>query len=59
MPDLIAAGVLPETWLQGGPLNIGWLSPTALFGLNVGDSFTHGVMLSLGVNLVATSSFPR
>ncbi|WP_069383368.1 hybrid sensor histidine kinase/response regulator [Halomonas caseinilytica] len=53
MPDLIAAGVLPETWLHGGPLNVGWLSPTALFGLNVGDSFTHGVMLSLGVNLVA------
>lgn len=53
MPDLIAAGVLPEAWLYGGPLNIGWLSPTALFGLNVGDSFTHGVMLSLGVNLVS------
>ncbi|MFM9269554.1 NahK/ErcS family hybrid sensor histidine kinase/response regulator [Halomonas elongata] len=53
MPDLIAAGVLPEAWLYGGPLNIGWLSPTALFGLNVGDSFTHGVMLSLGINLVS------
>ncbi|MDN3524372.1 hybrid sensor histidine kinase/response regulator [Halomonas sabkhae] len=53
MPDLIAAGVLPQAWLQGGPLNVGWLSPTALFGLNVGDDFTHGVMLSLGVNLVS------
>ncbi|MCW4149527.1 hybrid sensor histidine kinase/response regulator [Halomonas sp. 18H] len=53
VPDLIAAGVLPQAWLQGGPLSIGWLSPTALFGLNVGDDFTHGVMLSLGVNLVS------
>ncbi|MBB3230267.1 hybrid sensor histidine kinase/response regulator [Halomonas stenophila] len=53
MPAMIGAGVLPTTWLSGGPLGIGWLSPTSLFGLNVGDSFTHGVMLSLGVNLVA------
>ncbi|TDO09806.1 MULTISPECIES: hybrid sensor histidine kinase/response regulator [Halomonas] len=51
MPTLIGAGVLPESWLDGGPLGIPWLSPTSLFGLNVGDSFTHGVMLSLGVNL--------
>ncbi|XKE46284.1 PAS-domain containing protein [Halomonas organivorans] len=53
MPAMISAGVLPASWLDGGPLGIGWLSPTALFGLNVGDGFTHGVMLSLGVNLVA------
>ncbi|MGM0988309.1 MAG: hybrid sensor histidine kinase/response regulator [Pseudomonadota bacterium] len=51
MPTLIGAGVLPESWLEGGPLDIAWLAPTSLFGLNVGDSFTHGVMLSLGVNL--------
>ncbi|WP_447957209.1 hybrid sensor histidine kinase/response regulator [Vreelandella sp. EE7] len=51
MPAMIGAGVLPQAWLAGGPLGIGWLSPTALFGLNLGDSFTHGVMLSLGVNL--------
>ncbi|MCP1315552.1 NahK/ErcS family hybrid sensor histidine kinase/response regulator, partial [Halomonas sp. 707D7] len=52
MPAMINAGVLPQAWLAGGPLGIGWLSPTALFGLNLGgDSFTHGVMLSLGVNL--------
>ncbi|MDR5866644.1 hybrid sensor histidine kinase/response regulator [Halomonas koreensis] len=53
MPAMISAGVLPAAWLDGGPLGIGWLSPTALFGLNVGDGFTHGVMLSLGVNLVS------
>ncbi|CAM3587577.1 NahK/ErcS family hybrid sensor histidine kinase/response regulator [Halomonas lysinitropha] len=51
MPTLIGAGVLPGSWLDGGPLNVAWLTPTSLFGLNVGDSFTHGVMLSLGVNL--------
>src|SRR5690554_302866 len=51
MPAMIGAGVLPAHWLDGGPLGIAWLSPTSLFGLNVGDSFTHGVMLSLGVNL--------
>ncbi|MGM0984490.1 MAG: hybrid sensor histidine kinase/response regulator [Pseudomonadota bacterium] len=51
MPTLIGAGVLPGSWLDGGPLNVAWLAPTSLFGLNVGDSFTHGVMLSLGVNL--------
>ncbi|MEQ6916989.1 hybrid sensor histidine kinase/response regulator [Halomonas aquatica] len=51
MPTMISTGVLPADWAVGGPLNIAWLAPTSLFGLNVGDSFTHGVMLSLGVNL--------
>ncbi|QNI03999.1 PAS-domain containing protein [Halomonas sp. SH5A2] len=51
MPAMISADVLPADWLNGGPLGLAWLSPTALFGLNLGDSFTHGVMLSLGVNL--------
>ncbi|MFN2410119.1 MAG: hybrid sensor histidine kinase/response regulator, partial [Halomonas sp.] len=51
MPAMISADVLPAGWLDGGPLGLAWLSPTALFGLNLGDSFTHGVMLSLGVNL--------
>ncbi|WP_043528106.1 hybrid sensor histidine kinase/response regulator [Litchfieldella xinjiangensis] len=50
-PTLINAGVLPQAWLSGGPLGIAWLAPTQLFGLNIGDSFTHGVMLSLGLNL--------
>ncbi|GHE20770.1 NahK/ErcS family hybrid sensor histidine kinase/response regulator [Halomonas urumqiensis] len=51
MPSMIGAGVLPTDWLDGGPLGLAWLAPTSLFGLNVGDGFTHGVMLSLGVNL--------
>ncbi|MBZ5486028.1 PAS-domain containing protein [Halomonas aquamarina] len=51
MPAMINAGVLPAAWLAGGPLGVTWLSPTELFGLHLGDSFTNGVMLSLGVNL--------
>lgn len=51
MPAMINADVLPQAWLLGGPLGISWLSPTALFGLNLGDPFTLGVMLSLGINL--------
>ncbi|GAA3906623.1 hypothetical protein GCM10022228_16070 [Halomonas cibimaris] len=50
-PALVNAGVLPGGWITAGPLGIGWLSPTALFGLPLGDPFTHGVMLSLGLNL--------
>ncbi|MFC3284629.1 hybrid sensor histidine kinase/response regulator [Litchfieldella rifensis] len=51
LPALINAGMLPGNWLDGGPLGIAWLSPNQLFGLNIGDGFTHGVMLSLGLNL--------
>ncbi|GHB16849.1 hybrid sensor histidine kinase/response regulator [Salinicola rhizosphaerae] len=51
MPALIRAGLLPQAWLAGGPLGVEWLSPLHLFGLNVTDSFAHGVMLSLGFNL--------
>ncbi|WP_110686132.1 hybrid sensor histidine kinase/response regulator [Salinicola aestuarinus] len=51
MPALIRAGLLPTAWLAGGPLGIEWLSPLSLFGLNVTDSFAHGVMLSLAFNL--------
>ncbi|GAB2792055.1 hypothetical protein GCM10027040_17710 [Halomonas shantousis] len=51
LPALVKAGLLAPSWLLGGPWDIAWLSPTQLFGLNVGDPFTHGVMLSLGLNL--------
>ncbi|ERS91831.1 hybrid sensor histidine kinase/response regulator [Halomonas sp. PBN3] len=51
MPAMITAGVLPGSWMSGGPFGVAWLAPTSLFGLNVGDGFTHGVMLSLGLNL--------
>ncbi|WP_311944903.1 NahK/ErcS family hybrid sensor histidine kinase/response regulator [Halomonas piscis] len=50
-PALASAGVLPGSWVANGPLGVGWLSPVELFGLQLGDPFTHGVMLSLGLNL--------
>ncbi|MBZ9539286.1 PAS-domain containing protein [Modicisalibacter tunisiensis] len=52
LPALIKAGVVPGDWLAGGPFGIDWLSPAQLFGLSVGSPFTHGVMLSLGANLI-------
>ncbi|MBZ9567318.1 NahK/ErcS family hybrid sensor histidine kinase/response regulator [Modicisalibacter tunisiensis] len=52
LPALMKAGVVPGEWLAGGPFGIDWLSPAQLFGLSVGSPFTHGVMLSLGANLI-------
>ncbi|GHA99825.1 hybrid sensor histidine kinase/response regulator [Modicisalibacter luteus] len=51
LPTLAKAGVVSGDWMAGGPFGIAWLSPTQLFGLHFGDPFTHGVMLSLGLNL--------
>ncbi|MHB0776265.1 hybrid sensor histidine kinase/response regulator [Halomonas sp. WWR20] len=51
LPTLVKAGLLSSVWLHSGPWGITWLSPSQLFGLSVGDPFTHGVMLSLGLNL--------
>ncbi|MGC3871777.1 hybrid sensor histidine kinase/response regulator [Halomonas sp. GXIMD04776] len=51
LPTLVNAGVIPGAWLTLSPLGIDWLTPTHLFGFNIGDPFTHGVMLSLGLNL--------
>ncbi|MCD6007896.1 hybrid sensor histidine kinase/response regulator [Halomonas sp. IOP_31] len=51
LPALINAGVVPGGWLANGPLGIEWLAPDRLFSLNIGSPFTHGVMLSLGLNL--------
>ncbi|OHV13459.1 hybrid sensor histidine kinase/response regulator [Kushneria phosphatilytica] len=51
VPALARAGLLPETLVTGGPFGIALLSPLHLFGLALGDPLTHGVLLSLGVNL--------
>ncbi|SFH91837.1 hybrid sensor histidine kinase/response regulator [Modicisalibacter xianhensis] len=51
LPTLAKAGVVSGEWMAGGPFGIAWLAPTNLFGLHFGDPFTHGVMLSLGLNL--------
>ncbi|TDX28120.1 PAS domain S-box-containing protein [Modicisalibacter xianhensis] len=51
LPTLAKAGVVSADWMAGGPFGVAWLAPTNLFGLHFGDPFTHGVMLSLGLNL--------
>ena len=44
--------LLPNSgWILTGPFNITWLKPTALFGLTLFDSVSHGVFYSLMVNL--------
>lgn len=51
--------VLPALGAHGGPLagivasgpwGLGWLKPQAMFGLDLGDPLTHGVVVSLVVN---------
>ncbi|NRA87495.1 MAG: PAS-domain containing protein [Rhizobiales bacterium] len=39
-------------FIQYGPLGIDWLKPQAIFGLDFGDTLTHGVVLSLGINII-------
>jgi len=61
VPTLIQAGLLPATILQAGPAGIGWLRPTALFGLDW-HPLAHGLFWSLGAavtGLVAGSQFAR
>ncbi|QOL26054.1 PAS-domain containing protein [Thalassotalea sp. LPB0316] len=40
------------SWVEHGPLNIAWLKPQALFGVNSLDSISHGVFFSLALNLL-------
>jgi len=51
VPQLAAVGVLPDTILQQGLFGFTLLRPTSLFGLQL-DTLTHGVLWSLGLNLV-------
>lgn len=50
LPTLVAAGWLDSQIIQEGPWQIGWLRPTALFGVSFGDTLTHGVLWSLCIN---------
>lgn len=46
--------VFPESnWINHGPLSIGWLKPTALFGLTFLDNTSHGVFYSLLLNILS------
>ncbi|QQK65237.1 PAS domain-containing protein [Cobetia sp. cqz5-12] len=51
VPALAQAGLMPAEIVNQGPLGIDWLSPHGLFGFRFNDPLTHGVMLSLGLNL--------
>ncbi|RCK40531.1 histidine kinase [Thalassospira profundimaris] len=51
MPSFVQSGFLPSDILTNGPLDIAFLRPQALFGLDL-EPLTHGVIWSLGVNII-------
>lgn len=51
LPSLASADVISNNLIEHGPLDIGLLKPTQLFGLYGFDSLTHGVFWSLLGNL--------
>ena len=52
LPSLIGEGMLWSDLLIDGPLGFAALKPTALFGTSM-PQLTHGVVWSLGLNLIA------
>ncbi len=52
LPTLNSARLIPYEWLPQLTGNEGWLSPTGLMGIDGMDPLTHGVVWSLGVNLL-------
>ena len=52
LPGILRALGLDEGILVQGLFGIAWLRPEALFGLQIQDSLTHGVAISLGFNLL-------
>ena len=55
LPVLVQSGLLSPTLMTRGPFGMLWLLPQAPFGLHVADPLTQGVVLSLGLNIVAYS----
>ncbi|MBB5518444.1 PAS domain-containing hybrid sensor histidine kinase/response regulator [Amphiplicatus metriothermophilus] len=52
-PTLVAAGAGDPRLVVDGPWGIGWLRPTALFGLEGWDPIAHGLFWSLLFNATA------
>jgi signal transduction histidine kinase/CheY-like chemotaxis protein len=52
IPLLVKAGIVNTAWVEQGLLGLSWLRPEYLLGLTFGDSFTRGVILSLGANIL-------
>jgi len=53
IPALVKEGIVPTSLLEEGLLGVGWLRPTALFGMAGLDTISHGVFWSLFVNVGA------
>ncbi|WP_086481537.1 hybrid sensor histidine kinase/response regulator [Oceanospirillum sanctuarii] len=51
LPSLANAGWIQSSIFVDGPMGIYWLRPEALFGADL-DFLTHGVLFSLGINLI-------
>ncbi|HEY5853740.1 MAG TPA: sensor histidine kinase [Aldersonia sp.] len=51
LPSLARAGLLPASFVDGGPFGIEMLAPYALFGVTGLDEVTHSMMWSMLVNL--------
>lgn len=52
LPSLLSTHHSAQAWLHAGPLGLAELRPHALLGLDAFDPITHGLVWSLGVNLV-------
>lgn len=52
LPTFAGSSWFPATLLTAGPAGIAFLNPHALFGIQFGDSLTHGVFWSLLANIV-------
>jgi Na+/proline symporter/nitrogen-specific signal transduction histidine kinase len=53
LPTLAASGLLSQSFVDHGPWGIGWLRPSALFGLEGLDPLSHSMVWSLLVNVLA------
>ncbi|WP_215399109.1 PAS domain-containing hybrid sensor histidine kinase/response regulator [Rheinheimera oceanensis] len=51
LPQLVSTGAIDSNIMQTGLFGWPWLVPTALFGTQL-DSLSHGVLFSLGFNLL-------
>jgi len=51
LPSIAAAGWISSSWIDTGPLGVGWLRPHALFNLQGWDTVTHGTFWSLFANV--------
>lgn len=50
---LPGVGVLPSAVIEQGLFGVAWLKPQSLLGLQFDSALTHGVVMSLGANVLA------